>query len=77
MRLLKQQRQQLKQQNLTAEYPDPLKDNLTQLGCLIGLDDLEQRLLGFCALLHTDGLLEDACCLLEEISFNRALVIEG
>lgn len=75
MRLLKQQRQQLKQQHLTAEYPDPLKDNLSQLGCLIGLDDLEQRLLGFCALLHTDGLLEDACCLLEEISFNRALVI--
>lgn len=75
MRLLQQQRQQVKQEHLATKFPTPLKDNLTQLGCLIGLDDLEQRLLGFCALLHTDGLLEDTCCLLGEISFNRALLI--
>jgi len=75
MRSLQEQRQQIQHEHIAAEYPDPLKDNLAQLGRLIGLDALEQRLLGFCALLHTDGLLEDACCLLEEISFNRALLI--
>lgn len=54
-------------------YPDRLEENLQALGDLIGLDAVEQRILGFCVLLHTDPRLSDAADLLGSIGLNRTI----
>ena len=45
---------------LLVGYPDRLQANVQALGQLIGLDAVEQRILAFCVLLHTDPCLNDA-----------------
>lgn len=52
-------------------YPDRLEANLQALGELIGLDVVEQRILGFSVLLHTDPCLHEASDQLGAIGINR------
>lgn len=54
-------------------YPDRLQANVEALGQLIGLNAVEQRILGFCVLLHTDPCLNDASDQLGVLGFNRML----
>lgn len=51
--------------------PDNLQANLENLAQLIGLDEIEQKLIGFCSLMNTDTLLDDCCNQLGYIGFNR------
>jgi transitional endoplasmic reticulum ATPase len=53
------------------ELPDNLQENLANLAELIGLDDIEQKLVGFCSLMNTDTLLDDCCNQLGYVGFNR------
>ncbi len=53
------------------ELPDNLRANLANLAQLIGLDEVEQKLIGFCSLMNTDTLLDDCCNQLGYIGFNR------
>jgi SpoVK/Ycf46/Vps4 family AAA+-type ATPase len=55
------------------ELPDNLQANLANLAQLIGLDDIEQKLVGFCSLMNTDTLLDDCCNQLGYIGFNRLI----
>ncbi|MQT75007.1 AAA family ATPase [Pseudomonas helleri] len=55
------------------DYPDRLQANVQALGQLIGLDAIEQRILGFCVLLHTDPCLNDASDQLGALGFNRTI----
>lgn len=54
-------------------YPDNLGDNLCKLARLIGLDEVDRALLGFCVLMHSDALLEEATDQLGQVGFNRTL----
>lgn len=54
-------------------YPDNLAENLGQLAQLIGLEEIDRALLGFCVLMHSDALLEEATDQLGQIGFNRTL----
>ena len=54
-------------------YPDRLQANVQALGQLIGLDAIEQRILAFCVLLHTDPCLNDASDQLGALGFNRTM----
>ena len=58
---------------LLVGYPDRLQANVQALGQLIGLDAVEQRILAFCVLLHTDPCLNDASDQLGALGFNRTL----
>lgn len=51
--------------------PDNLQANLANLAQLIGLDEIEQKLIGFCSLMNTDTLLDECCDQLGYIGFNR------
>lgn len=53
--------------------PDNLQVNLANLAQLIGLDDIEQKLIGFCSVMNTDALLDDCCNQLGYIGFNRLI----
>lgn len=53
--------------------PDNLQLNLANLAQLIGLDDIEQKLIGFCSVMNTDALLDDCCNQLGYIGFNRLI----
>ena len=55
------------------ELPDNLQANLENLAQLIGLDDVEQKLIGFYSLMNTDTLLDDCCNQLGYIGFNRLI----
>jgi SpoVK/Ycf46/Vps4 family AAA+-type ATPase len=57
----------------SPSYPDNLTVNLGQLSQLIGLEEIDRALLGFCVLLHSDALLEEATDQLGQIGFNRTL----
>ncbi|QEY64997.1 ATP-binding protein [Metapseudomonas lalkuanensis] len=57
----------------TPSYPDNLGENLFQLTQLIGLDEIDRALLGFCVLMHSDALLEEATDQLGQVGFNRTL----
>ncbi len=50
--------------------PDNLQANLENLARLIGLDEIEQKLIGFCSLMNTDTLLDDCCNQLGYIGFK-------
>lgn len=54
-------------------YPDNLQENLDKLAQLIGLDETDCALLGFCVLMHSDALLEEATDQLGQVGFNRTL----
>jgi len=54
------------------EYPEPLRDNLQTLAQMLGLDEVERDILGFCALLHSDSLL-NRCFNLFGVIDNRRL----
>lgn len=54
-------------------FPDNLQENLEKLAELVGLDEVEQKLIGFCALLSTDSLLDDCCNQLGYVGFNRLI----
>ncbi|MBB3102304.1 ATP-binding protein [Azomonas macrocytogenes] len=53
------------------DYPEPLGSNLQALGRLVGLDEAETRVLGFCALLHADPLLNRCSDVFGAVGFNR------
>lgn len=72
LRRLKHERSLFEQAFPAPGYPDRLADNLQALGELIGLDLVEQRILGFCVLLHTDPRLSDAADLLGCVGVNHA-----
>lgn len=72
---LRQARRRFDKAHPAPPYPDQLGPNLTQLAQLIGLDEIEQQLLGFCALQQTDGLLDDSLSMLGYLGFNRLLRI--
>lgn len=57
----------------SPELPDNLQANLANLAQLIGLDEIEQKLIGFCSLMNTDTLLDDCCNHLSHIGFNRLI----
>ncbi|MFV9684431.1 AAA family ATPase [Pseudomonas sp. NY15367] len=39
------------------DYPEPLRGNLAALAQMLGLNEVERKVLGFCALIHSDTLL--------------------
>lgn len=57
----------------SPELPDNLQANLKKLAQLIGLDEIEQKLIGFCSVMNTDTLLDDCCNELGHIGFNRLI----
>ncbi len=57
----------------SPELPDNLQANLTKLAQLIGLDEIEQKLISFCSVMNTDTLLDDCCNELGHIGFNRLI----
>src|SRR3989338_1601154 len=72
---LRQARRRFDKAHPAPPSPDQLGPNLAQLAQLIGLDEIEQQLLGFCAMQQTDGLLDDSLSLLGYLGFNRLLRI--
>src|SRR5690606_27861013 len=68
---LEQERKLFSKAFPSPQLPDNLSENLEKLAQLIGLDDIEQRLIGFCSLMNTDPLLDDCCNQLGHIGFNR------
>lgn len=72
LRRLKHERLLFEEAFPAPGYPDRLAANLRALGELIGLDVVEQGILGFCVLLHTDPRLSDAADLLGCIGVNHA-----
>lgn len=73
LRRLRKERKAFDQAYPVVSYPDRLVRNLKALASLIGLDDIDQRLLGFCVMLHSDPILSDAADLLGALGFNRML----
>lgn len=61
--------------NLDTPYPDRLGSNLEALGTLLGLEEEELRVLGFCVLMHIDPVLCDATDQLGMVGFNRAMKV--
>lgn len=57
------------------DYPDRLKDNLHTLAELIGMNKVEQRLLGLCVLLQTDSLLGSAASHLGQLGLVQTLEV--
>ncbi|MDF2074300.1 AAA family ATPase [Pseudomonas mendocina] len=53
--------------------PDNLADNIRQLAGLIELTETDQKLLGLCAVLKTEALLEDCANLMGYMGFGRLL----
>jgi transitional endoplasmic reticulum ATPase len=70
---LKKERQLFDLAHPCPGYPDNLADNLDNLAQLIGLDEIDKTLLGFCVVLHTDAALDKAADQLGNIGFNRML----
>src|SRR5690606_29250319 len=70
---LEQERKLFSKAFPSPQLPDNLSENLEKLAQLIGLDDIEQRLIGFCSLMNTDPLLDDCCNQLGHIGFNRLI----
>ncbi|HCH75434.1 ATPase [Stutzerimonas stutzeri] len=73
LRQLKRARKAFDQPQTMVGYPDRLAQNLATLGRLLGLDDNEQRLFGFCVMMHTDSTLSDAAEMLGSMGYNRTL----
>lgn len=57
------------------DYPDQLANNLAALGTLLGLNEAELRILGFCVLMHCDPTLNDATDQLGMLGLNRAMKV--
>ena len=57
---LRRERQLFAKAFTAPDYPPLLGENLAALGSLLGLNAGEQRLLGFCVLLHGDPILSAA-----------------
>ncbi len=53
--------------------PDNLLGNLEKLAHLVGLNQVEQKLIGFCSLMNTDTLLDDCCNQLGYMGLNRLI----
>lgn len=68
---LEQERKRFSRAFPSPELPDNLPENLENLAQLMGLDAIEQKLVGFCSLMNTDPLLDDCCNQLGHIGFNR------
>lgn len=53
--------------------PEPLRRNVETLGNLVGLDEVDRRILAFSALLSSDTLLHECSRFIGPVSFNRML----
>lgn len=53
------------------DFPEPLGSNLRALSQLIGLGEAETAILGFCALLHADPVLNRCADVFGGVGFNR------
>lgn len=53
--------------------PEPLHSNVERLGNLVGLDEVDRRVLAFSALLSSDTLLHECSRFIGTVSFNRML----
>ncbi len=71
--VLEYQRADFLKQTPTQILPEPLRSNVQQLGELVGLDELEQKILAFCALLATNTMLYECCGFVGPVSFNKML----
>ena len=59
-------------------YPEPLNSNLQALAQMIGLDEAEQKILGFCAMMNSDSLLNRCVNLyggIDNRRFTQALAV--
>lgn len=70
---LRRQARELSTCNAPLVYPDQLATNLEALGELLALSDIELQVLGFCALMATDSVLNDATNQLGLLGFKRAV----
>lgn len=70
---LRRERRRFMNAHASFEYPDRMHENLQALASLVGLDEAELRVLGFCVLMNTDPILDSAVDLLGLLSFNRSL----
>ncbi|MHB0765367.1 AAA family ATPase [Stutzerimonas sp. NM35] len=70
---LQQERKLFNKAFPSPELPDNLSENLENLAQLMGLDEFERQLIGFCSLMNTDPLLDDCCNTLGHIGFNRLI----
>jgi len=73
LQLLKQEQHAFAQDFPAPQYPEPLGSNLQALGELLELSAEEERLLGFCALLHTDPTLNTCADVLGAQGVNRTM----
>lgn len=71
--LLRRERRRFLNAHTNFGYPDRMEENLRALANLLGLDEAELRVLGFCVLMNTDPILDSAMDLLGLLGFNCAL----
>lgn len=74
LRILQQLRRNawtLTESGEVQDYPEPLRGNVQALAQMIGLDTVETRLLGFCAMMHSDSLLSRSINLYGSIDNRR------
>ncbi|WP_312703405.1 AAA family ATPase [Stutzerimonas nitrititolerans] len=55
------------------KLPEPLCSNVERLGNLVGLDEVDRKILAFSAMLASDTLLHECSRFIGPISFNRML----
>lgn len=72
---LRRERQLFAKAFTAPDYPPLLGENLAALGSLLGLNAGEQRLLGFCVLLHGDPILSAAADQLGGMGMARMLQV--
>lgn len=71
--LLRRERRRFMNTHANFGYPDRMEENLQALANLVGLNEAERHVLGFCVLMNTDPILDSAVDLLGLLGFNRSL----
>lgn len=58
-------------EHASPAFPEPVAANLRAMAQLIGLNDTETTLLGFCVLMHSDTVLYRSIEVLHDLNYNR------
>ena len=70
---LRRQHQQAESEQAQAVMPEVLAHNLALLAELLGLSEVDQKLLGFAVMLHNDRLLDDVADWLGHLASGKAV----
>lgn len=75
LRELEQERKAFDSAYPAPDFPTQLRSNLTALGELLELDETELKILGLCALLHTDPIFQSATNQLGAMGYQSMLKV--